>query len=322
MGVLIKGSNYLEALASTEIAVFDKTGTLTKGVFAVQKIESVSLPKEELLELSAYAENYSTHPIAKSIKEAYGKEIDEAKILNIQEVSGHGIKALVKGKDVLIGNTKLMAQNNIEFSECQEIGTVLYVAVNGKYAGYILISDEVKQDSLKAIKTLKANGVKQTVMLTGDRKEVGEDVAKKLQMDKVYTELLPDGKVEKVSELLKTKSEKGKLIFVGDGINDAPVLALADIGIAMGGVGSDAAIEAADIVIMTDEPSKISDGIALSRRTMKIVRQNIIFAIFVKILVLILSAFGISTMWEAVFADVGVSIIAILNALRVLKIKQ
>ena len=322
IGILIKGSNYLEALSNTEIAVFDKTGTLTKGVFEVQKIHGEGISEEELLKIAAYAENYSNHPISKSIKEAYKKEIDEKKITDSQELSGRGIKAKIEDKEVLIGNEKLMKENKIEYTKCNEIGTILYIAINQKFAGYILISDKIKQDAKKTIEELKKNNIKQTVMLTGDKKEVGEYVAKEIGIDKVYTELLPDGKVEKVEELLKTKTEKGKLAFVGDGINDAPVLTLADIGIAMGGLGSDSAIEAADIVIMTDEPSKIISAIKLSKKTMRIVKENIVFAISIKILVLILTAFGLSTMWEAVFADVGVSIIAIINSLRMLKTKN
>ena len=322
MGVLIKGSNYLEALSNTEIVVFDKTGTLTKGIFEVQKISPVGISKEELLEVTAYGEHYSNHPIAISVKEAYGKEIDEKKIININEISGFGIIAKLENKEVLIGNEKLMNENKVSFSKCDDIGTILYVAINKKYAGYIVIADKVKDDSKDAIKLLKKNNIKQTIMLTGDRKNVGEEVAKELGIDKVYTELLPDGKVKKVEELLNEKTQKGKLVFAGDGINDAPVLAISDIGVAMGGLGSDAAIEAADVVIMTDEPSKIVDTIKLSKRTMRIVKENIIFAIFVKILVLVLSALGIATMWEAVFADVGVSIIAIINALRALRVKK
>lgn len=322
MGILIKGSNYLEAISNTEIVVFDKTGTLTEGVFEVQKINAINISEDELLEVAAYAENYSNHPISKSIKKAYNKKIDETQIVNVQELPGLGIVAKIGKKDVLIGNEKLMNQEQIQFVKCNEIGTVLYIAIERKYVGYILIADKIKDDSIRTIKSLKKTNIKQTVMLTGDKKDVGEDVAKKLGIDKVCTELLPDGKVKKVEDLIKEKSEKGKLVFVGDGINDAPVLALADIGIAMGGLGSDAAIEAADVVIMTDEPSKITNAIQLSKKTMRIVKENIIFAIFVKIAVLILSAFGLSTMWEAVFADVGVSIIAIINALRVLKVKN
>ena len=322
MGILIKGSNYLEQLANTEIIVFDKTGTLTEGVFEVQKVNPIDISEEELLKIVAYSENYSNHPISLSVKKAYGKEIDEKQIIKTQEISGFGIVAKIGNQDVLVGNEKLMNEKQINFTKCNDIGTVLYVAINGKYVGYILISDKIKPDSKKTIQNLKKNHIKQTVMLTGDRKDVGENVAKELGLDKVYTELLPAGKVEKVESLLREKSSKGKLVFVGDGINDAPVLALADIGIAMGALGSDAAIEAADVVLMTDEPSKIVNAINLSKKTMKIVKENIVFAIFIKILVLILSAFGLSTMWEAVFADVGVSIIAILNALRVLKVKN
>ena len=322
MGILIKGSNYLEALANTEIVVFDKTGTLTEGIFEVQDIYAEGIEKDELLRIVAHAENYSNHPIAKSVKKAYNKEIDENIIKNPQELSGKGIWAKIDEKDILVGNEKLMVEEKIDFKKCDEVGTILYVAIDKKYVGYVLIADKIKQDSSKTIRELKAMNIKETVMLTGDKKEVGEYVAKKSNMDKVYTELLPDGKVEKVEELLKQKSEKGKLVFVGDGINDAPVLTIADIGIAMGGLGSDAAIEAADIVIMTDETSKISKAINLSKKTMRLVRENIIFAIFVKIAVLVLTAFGASTMWEAVFADVGVSVIAIINALRMLNIKK
>ncbi len=328
MGILIKGGNYLEALSKTEIAVFDKTGTLTEGTFEVQKVEAVGnaentkVSKEELLKIAAYAEYYSNHPISKSVKKAYSKEIDEKQIINSQELSGLGIEAEIEGKNVLVGNEKLMKEKNIQYEKTNEIGTVLYIAIDGKYVGYILIADTIKKDAKYTIDTLKKNNIKQTVMLTGDRKEVGEAVAKEIGLDKVYTELLPDGKVEKVEELLKEKSSAGKLAFVGDGINDAPVLAISDIGIAMGGLGSDSAIEAADIVIMTDEPSKIIDAIKLSKRTMRIVKENIIFAIAVKVAVLILAAFGISTMWQAVFADVGVSILAILNALRILHVKK
>lgn len=322
MEILIKGSNYLEALANTETVVFDKTGTLTEGIFEVQDIYAKGIEKDELLRIVAHAENYSNHPIAKSVKKAYNKEIDEKIIKNPQELSGKGIWAKIDEKDILVGNEKLMLEEKIDFKKCDEVGTILYVAIDKKYVGYVLIADKIKQDSPKTIRELKAMNIKETVMLTGDKKEVGEYVAKKLNMDKVYTELLPDGKVEKVEELLKQKSEKGKLVFVGDGINDAPVLTISDIGVAMGGLGSDAAIEAADIVIMTDETSKISKAINLSKKTMRIVHENIIFAIFVKIAVLVLTAFGASTMWKAVFADVGVSVIAIINALRMLNIKK
>lgn len=356
IGILVKGSNYLEALASTEIVVFDKTGTLTEGVFEVQKVEvaktdnqietkgfvqnnlgeSISLnneveragiqdykiTQEELLKITAYAENYSNHPISKSVKKAYGKKIDESQIISSQELSGRGIEAQIGKQKVLVGNEKLMNERKIEFTKCNDIGTILYVAIDGKFAGHILISDTIKADAKKTIEELKRNNIKQIVMLTGDKKEVGEAVAKEIGINTVYTELLPDIKVAKVEELLKTKSEKGKLIFVGDGINDAPVLAISDIGVAMGGIGADSSIEAADVVIMTDEPSKIINAIQISKKTMKIVKENIIFAIAVKILVLILSALGISTMWQAVFADVGVSILAILNAIRALHTKS
>ena len=317
-GILIKGSNYLEALSNAEIVVFDKTGTLTKGVFEVQKIETESIEKEELLRLVAHSENFSTHPVATSIKNAYKGEIDPKVIWSKQELSGRGIVAKVEGKEILVGNNKLMQEKQIEYKECEDIGTVVYVAIDGKYEGYLLIADIIKEDAESTIKDLKENGIKKNVMLTGDRKTAAEEVAKKLGIDEVYTELLPNQKQEKLDEFLKQKTEKGKLIFVGDGINDAPVLALSDIGVAMGGLGSDAAIEAADVVIMTDEPSKIVDCIKISKKTMKIVKENIVFAIGVKIFILVLSAFGITNMWGAVFADVGVSILAILNSLRML----
>ena len=322
MGILIKGSNYLEAISKAEIVVFDKTGTLTEGNFEVQKIMPVNITEEELLKIVAYAENYSNHPISLSVKNAYSRKINEVDIQSTQELSGMGIVAKIWDRDIIVGNEKLMKEKEIEFLKTDDVGTVLYVAIDNKYVGYILISDKIKDDAKKAIEELKKNNVKETVMLTGDKKSVGEDVAQKLGLDKVYTELLPDGKVKKVEKLLKEKSENGKLVFVGDGINDAPVLALADIGVAMGGLGSDAAIEAADVVIMTDEPSKIVNTIKLSKKTMRIVKENIVFAILVKVLILMLSAIGFSTMWEAVFADVGVSVIAIINALRVLRVKN
>ena len=322
MGILIKGSNYLEAISKAEIVVFDKTGTLTEGNFEVQKIMPVNITEEELLKTVAYAENYSNHPISLSVKNAYSRKINEVDIQSTQELSGMGIVAKIWDRDIIVGNEKLMKEKEIEFLKTDDVGTVLYVAIDNKYVGYILIADKIKDDAKKAIEELKKNNVKETVMLTGDKKSVGEDVAQKLGLDKVYTELLPDGKVKKVEKLLKEKSENGKLVFVGDGINDAPVLALADIGVAMGGLGSDAAIEAADVVIMTDEPSKIVNTIKLSKKTMRIVKENIVFAILVKVLILMLSAIGFSTMWEAVFADVGVSVIAIINALRVLRIKN
>ena len=316
-GVLVKGSNYLEALAETEIVVFDKTGTLTKGVFNVQEIHPEGVSKEELLELTAHAESYSNHPISLSLKRAYSKEIDNGRISDVEEISGHGVIATVDGKKVMAGNIKLMKMMDIPYFKGELIGTIVHVAVNNKYIGYIVIADEVKEDSAQAIKELKAANIKQTVMLTGDNKSIGSKVAKELGLDKVYAELLPADKVEKLEELFSQKSKKGKLAFVGDGINDAPVLARADIGIAMGGLGSDAAIEAADVVIMTDEPSKIA-----TKKTLKIAHQNIVFAIGIKIIVLILSAFGITTMWAAIFADVGVTIIAVLNAFRALNVKN
>lgn len=321
-GVLVKGSNYLEALAETEIVVFDKTGTLTKGVFNVQEIHPEGVSKEELLELTAHAESYSNHPISFSLRRAYSKEIDNGRISDIEEISGHGVIATVDGKKVMVGNIKLMKMMDIPYFKGELIGTIVHVAVNNKYIGYIVIADEVKEDSAQAIKELKAANIKQTVMLTGDNKSIGSKVAKELGLDKVYAELLPADKVEKLEELFSKKSKKGKLAFVGDGINDAPVLARADIGIAMGGLGSDAAIEAADVVIMTDEPSKIATTMKISKKTLKIAHQNIVFAIGIKIIVLILSAFGITTMWAAIFADVGVTIIAVLNAFRALNVKN
>lgn len=321
-GVLVKGSNYLEALAETEIVVFDKTGTLTKGVFNVQEIHPEGVSKEELLELTAHAESYSNHPISLSLKRAYSKEIDNGRISDVEEISGHGVIATVDGKKVMVGNIKLMKMMDIPYFKGELIGTIVHVSVNNKYIGYIVIADEVKEDSAQAIKELKAANIKQTVMLTGDNKSIGSKVAKELGLDKVYAELLPADKVEKLEELFSQKSKKGKLAFVGDGINDAPVLARADIGIAMGGLGSDAAIEAADVVIMTDEPSKIATTMKISKKTLKIAHQNIVFAIGIKIIVLILSAFGITTMWAAIFADVGVTIIAVLNAFRALNVKN
>ena len=317
-GILIKGSNYIEALSKTEAVVFDKTGTLTEGVFEVQKIIANEIAEEKLIEIAAYAESYSNHPIANSIKLAYGKEIDNNKIIDIKEIAGKGIFANIENKNVLIGNESLMNENNIDFKPINDIGTILYIAIERKFVGAILISDKIKKDANKTIRSLKSHGIKETVILTGDKKEVAENVSEKIGIDKVYYELLPDGKVAKFEELLKNKSEKGKIAFAGDGINDAPVLALADVGIAMGGLGSDSAIEAADVVIMTDEPSKIVTAIKLAKKNMRIVKENIVFAITIKILILILTAFGITSMWWAVFADVGVSIIAILNSLRMI----
>jgi Cd2+/Zn2+-exporting ATPase len=321
-GILIKGSNYLEALAKTEIVVFDKTGTLTKGVFNVQEIHPVGISKDELLELTAYVESYSNHPVSLSLKQAYGKEIDNGRISDVEEIPGHGVIATLNGKKVMAGNIKLMKMMDISYFKGELIGTVVHAAVNNQYIGNIVIADEIKPDSAQAIKELKAANIKQTVMLTGDNKDVGLKVAEELGLDKVYAELLPADKVDKLEELLLQKTIKGKLAFVGDGINDAPVLARADIGIAMGGLGSDAAIEAADIVIMTDEPSKIATAIKISKKTLRIANQNIIFAIGIKLIVLILSAFGKTTMWAAIFADVGVTIIAVLNAFRALNVMK
>lgn len=319
-GVLVKGSNYLEALAKTETVVFDKTGTLTKGIFKVQKIVPVGISKEELLFLAAYAESYSVHPISASLLAAYGKQIDKAAIGETNEISGHGIETVIDGKKVLAGNRKLMEKDGIALPQAiDETGTVVHIAADNVYLGYIVIADEVKEDSEKAISLLKQAGIKKTVMLTGDNKKIGESVASSLKIDKVYSELLPGDKVEKLEMLLTEKSENGKLVFVGDGINDAPVLARADIGVAMGGLGSDAAIEAADVVIMTDEPSKLSKAIGISKYTLKIAKQNIVFAIAVKFAILFLGAAGIASMWAAVFADVGVSVIAVVNATRVLR---
>ena len=322
IGVLVKGSNYLESLAHTEVVVFDKTGTLTKGSFAVSQIKAIDMKEEQLLELAAYAEDYSNHPISQSIQKAYGKKIDNRRISDVQEIAGHGVRAVIDGKTVLAGNAKLMNRENIAYTPSDAIGTVIYLACNGKYAGYIVIEDEVKADAPAAIRALKEVGVRKTVMLTGDADAVGKKVAQKLGLDQAYTELLPADKVDRVEAILKQTSEKGKLVFVGDGINDAPVLARADVGIAMGGLGSDAAIEAADVVLMTDEPSKISAVVRIARKTIRIANENIVFALGVKLLVLILGATGYANMWAAVFADVGVSVIAILNAIRAMRVKK
>ena len=322
-GILVKGSNYLEALAQTEIVVFDKTGTLTKGVFAVQKVVPEGISESQLLEFAAYVESYSNHPISVSLKKAYQKPIDSARIRDVEEISGHGVTAHVDGKTIAAGNAKLMRRLGVAFEEPEDvIGTVVHVAQDGVYRGYIVIADEIKDDAAFAIQELKAANIKQTVMLTGDAKKIGERVASQLGMDSVYTELLPVDKVAKVEELIAQKSPRGKLAFVGDGINDAPVLARADIGIAMGGLGSDAAIEAADIVIMTDEPSKLATAIRVSQKTLRIVKENITFALLVKGVVLLLGAMGIASMWAAIFADVGVAILAILNAIRMLNVKK
>lgn len=322
IGVLVKGSNYLEALSNIEIVVCDKTGTLTEGVFKVQKVEAISISNEELLKYAAYAEIFSNHPIALSLKEAYGKKIDSKSITDIKEISGKGVFAKIDGKEILVGNEKLLKEKNIDFNKSNDIGTIVYVVVDNKYCGYIVISDRIKEDSYKAISLLKKNNVKKIVMLTGDKSDISRKVCEELNLDEFHSELLPQDKVKKVEKLMLEKSDGGKLLFIGDGINDAPVLALSDVGVAMGGLGSDAAIEAADIVIMNDEPSKIAEAIKISHKTMRIVKENIVFAITVKTLILVLSALGIATMWFAVFADVGVSVIAILNALRILKVNK
>lgn len=321
-GVLVKGSNYLETLSKTKIVVFDKTGTMTKGNFEVTEIAPVGVENNELLRLAAYAESYSSHPISKSIKSAYGKEIDNAKISDVNEISGNGVLAVVDGKKVVAGNSKLMDKLGVEYTACSKVGTVIYVAVDGKYCGYILISDALKPTSVSAVKAMKDCGVRKTVMLTGDSKKVADAVAKELGADEVYSELLPADKVSQVERLLADKGEKEKLAFVGDGINDAPVLSRADIGIAMGALGSDAAIEAADIVLMDDDPMKISKAIKISSKCLRIVNENIYFALGIKALCLILGAVGIANMWVAIFADVGVMVLAVLNAIRALSVKK
>ncbi len=321
-GVLVKGSNYLETLSQTKIVVFDKTGTLTQGVFEVNGIHHSELEDEKLLEYAALAESASSHPISKSIQKAYGKEIDRSRVTEIQELSGNGVMAKVDGIQVAAGNDKLMEHLGIEYVPCHSVGTIIHMAVNGTYAGHLVISDVVKPHSREAVQALKAAGVKKTVMLTGDRREVAEKVAADLGLDEVYSELLPAGKVEKVEELIQKKAEKEKLAFVGDGINDAPVLGRADIGIAMGAMGSDAAIEAADVVLMDDDPLKIVKAIRISRKCLRIVYQNIVFAIGIKLLFLALGALAIANMWMAIFADVGVMILAVLNAVRALFVKK
>lgn len=319
-GVLVKGSNYLEALNKVSVVVFDKTGTLTKGVFKVVDITvEFGFTKEQVLEYAAQAESYSNHPIAKSIQEAFGKTIDQSVLSGYEEISGHGIRVLIGGKRVLAGNSKLMDSEKVSYAACQSAGTKVYIAVDGRYAGCIVIADEVKDDSQNAIASLKKIGVEKTVMLTGDDEKIGKAVAEQLGLDEYYAQLLPDQKVEKLEYLDQNKTKGSKLAFVGDGINDAPVLARADVGIAMGGLGSDAAIEAADVVLMTDEPSKLVDAIDVAKATKRIVMQNIIIALGIKSVFLILGALGIAGMWEAVFGDVGVTIIAVLNAMRILK---
>ena len=321
-GVLVKGSNYLETLSQVKYVVFDKTGTLTKGVFEVSGVHHNTMPEDKVLEYAALAECYSSHPISKSLKNAYGKEINQERVTNVEEISGNGVTAIVDGVSVAVGNAKLMKKLGVAYSDCHKVGTLVHVAVDGAYAGHILISDVVKPHSKEAIAELKKAGVKKLVMLTGDADRVAQQVAGSLGIDKVYSELLPAQKVEKVEELLTSKSEKDKLAFVGDGINDAPVLSRADIGIAMGALGSDAAIEAADIVLMDDDPLKIVKAIRISKKCMRIVYENIYFAIGIKILCLILGAVGIANMWLAIFADVGVMVIAVLNAIRVLFVKK
>ena len=321
-GVLVKGSNYLETLSQTKIVVFDKTGTLTQGVFEVNGIHHNELEDAKLVEYAALAESASSHPISKSLQKAYGKEIDRSRVEDIREISGNGVIARVDGVEVAAGNDKLMERLGIPYKNCHSVGTIIHMALDGKYAGHIVISDVVKPHSREAIQALKASGVRRTVMLTGDARKVAEQVAGELDIDEVYSELLPADKVEKVEELLKNRSEKEKLAFVGDGINDAPVLGRADIGIAMGAMGSDAAIEAADVVLMDDDPMKIAKAIRISRKCLRIVYQNIVFAIGIKLICLALGAVGIANMWLAIFADVGVMILAVLNAIRALFVKK
>ena len=318
-GVLIKGSNYLEALRYVDTVVFDKTGTLTEGVFDVVKVKPINISEDELIKFASIAEVNSNHPIAKSILNYYNKEINLNNIEEYEEIASHGIRVKYENNIILAGNEKLMASNNIKIEKSTDVGTVVYIAINNEFKGYIVIADKIKTDSEEAIRLIKEQGIKETVMLTGDNKEVANFVAKKLKLDKVFSNLLPNEKVEKIEELYKNKIAKEKIAFVGDGINDAPVLARVDVGIAMGGLGSDAAIEAADVVIMTDEPSKIAQGIKISKKTYKIVWQNIIFALGIKIIVMVLGATGIASMWDAVFADVGVALIAVLNAMRIMK---
>lgn len=321
-GVLVKGSNYLEALAYTKYVVFDKTGTMTQGVFEVSEVNATDGDSDKLIEIAALAESYSTHPISKSLQKAYGKEIDKNRVGDVQEIGGHGVVAVIGGTTVLAGNDKLMEKYGISYEKAESIGTVVYVAVDNKFAGHIMISDVMKPTAKQAISDLKKIGVKKTVMLTGDAKAVADSVAADLKIDQVYSELLPGDKVDKVEELIAQKSEKEKLVFVGDGINDAPVLSRADIGIAMGAMGSDAAIEAADVVLMDDDPVKIAKAIKIAKKCVGIVYQNIYFAIGVKVLCLILGAVGIANMWLAIFSDVGVMVLAVLNAIRALNVKN
>ena len=319
---MIKGSNYLETLAKTKLIVFDKTGTLTKGVFEVNGIHHSELENQKLLEYAALAESASSHPISKSIRRAYGQELDHSRVRDIEEISGSGVTAVVDGMSVAAGNDKLMKKLNVPYIECRSIGTIVHMAIDGKYAGHIVISDIEKPHAVEAVAELRKTGIERTVMLTGDKQRVAEQVAAHLGIDQVFSEMLPADKVEKIEEMLAKKPENQKLAFVGDGINDAPVLRRADIGIAMGAMGSDAAIEAADIVLMDDEPLKIAKAIRISRKCLRIVHENIVFALGVKILCLILGAFGIANMWLAIFADVGVMILAVLNAIRALFVKK
>ncbi len=321
-GILVKGSNYLEALSQTKMVVFDKTGTLTRGVFEVNGIHHNEMENEKLLEYAALAESASSHPISKSLQRAYGKELDRSRVTDIQEISGNGVIAKVDGVQVAAGNNKLMERLGVPYINCHKVGTIIHMAVNGEYAGHIVISDIVKPHAKEAVQALKSAGIRETVMLTGDAQKVADQVGKELGIDQVYSELLPADKVEKVEELLQTKPEKAKLAFVGDGINDAPVLRRADIGIAMGAMGSDAAIEAADVVLMDDDPLKISKAIKISRKCLGIVYQNIVFAIGIKLICLVLGAFGIADMWLAIFADVGVMVLAVLNAIRAMFVKK
>lgn len=321
-GVLVKGSNYLETLSKTKIVVFDKTGTLTQGVFEVSGIHHNQIKNDKLIEIAALAESASSHPISKSLQRAYHHEIDRSRVKDIQEISGHGIVAKVDGQDILIGNTRLMEKYHIPYKECHHTGTILHMAINGQYAGHIVISDVLKPTSLKAMQALKSCGIEKLVMLTGDIKKVADSIGQKLGLDAVYSNLLPGDKVEKVEELLSSKPEHAKLAFVGDGINDAPVLSRADIGIAMGAMGSDAAIEAADIVLMDDDPMQIPKAIKISKKCLRIVYENIVFAIGVKLICLLLGALGLTNMWIAIFADVGVMVIAVLNAIRALFVNK
>ncbi|WP_297713595.1 heavy metal translocating P-type ATPase [Clostridium sp.] len=318
-GILVKGGNYLEALKDSEIVVFDKTGTLTKGIFEVTEVNSINMSEEELLEITAMGESLSNHPIAVSIAKAYGKKVNKDEIKDYKEISGHGIEVSIKGNNVLLGNSKLMKSNNIDYNDIDSIGTIVHVAINGEYKGNIVISDEIKENVKESLSELKEVGIKRTIMLTGDNKSVAEKVAKDIGIDEVYSELLPGDKVSKVEEILNKRTSKGKVLFVGDGINDAPVLARADIGVAMGGIGSDAAIEAADVVLMKDKIEEISESIRVSRKTNIILWQNIIFSLGIKFIVMLLVIVGLTNMWAAVFADVGVTLIAVLNSMRIIR---